>query len=312
MAKLDDETLVKYASQTEKALKAKTLSNLPNLSPDVVLHQDAFTLNHDIKGEADVKKYLQQYFDKYEFEHDTLAYAVNPDTSCSFSMGYDKGVCLKNKGSLPEEAGKPVSSIGLWKQVYNSDGKVKDIYFYRQMSADELHSKVKDPSKAAHASDEDLKDLIKFRGEELKKGPLEGAKCDKKRHEQLMKAAKAFSEVWQDGKTELAKPVLDENVVSKDLLFGNEIKGFENWSKMVKGIFENWESNNEISDYAVSYCGSKAFIHWSNKGKESKTGKENNLKGMSVLIFGDKDKASRVISFRQPLASERPNLMKEE
>ena len=94
MAKLDDETLVKYASQTEKALKAKTLSNLPNLSPDVVLHQDAFTLNHDIKGEADVKKYLQQYFDKYEFEHDTLAYAVNPDTSCSFSMGYDKVRCL--------------------------------------------------------------------------------------------------------------------------------------------------------------------------------------------------------------------------
>ena len=44
---------------------------------------------------------------------------------------------------------------------------------------------VKDPSKAAHASDEDLKDLIKFRGEELKKGPLEGAKCDKKRHEQV-------------------------------------------------------------------------------------------------------------------------------
>ena len=31
---------------------------------------------------------------------------------------------------------------GLWKQVYNSEGKVKDIYFYRQMSADELHSKV--------------------------------------------------------------------------------------------------------------------------------------------------------------------------
>lgn len=44
---------------------------------------------------------------------------------------------------------------------------------------------VKDPSKAAHASDEDLKDLVKFRGEELKKGPLEGAKCDKKRHEQV-------------------------------------------------------------------------------------------------------------------------------
>ena len=34
---------------------------------------------------------------------------------------------------------------GIWKQVYNSDGKVSDIYFYRQMSADELHTKVDSP-----------------------------------------------------------------------------------------------------------------------------------------------------------------------
>ena len=53
-----------------------------------------------------------------------------------------------------------------------------------------------------------------------------------------MNAAKSFSEVWQDGNTDLAKPVLDQNVVAKDLLFGNEIKGFDNWAKMVKGIFE--------------------------------------------------------------------------
>ena len=90
MAKFDAETLIKYATQTEKALTDKTLSALGNLSPDVVLHQEAFTLNHDIKGEAEVKKYLQTYFDKYEFEHDTLNYAVNPDTSCSFALSYDK------------------------------------------------------------------------------------------------------------------------------------------------------------------------------------------------------------------------------
>ncbi|DBB05177.1 TPA: hypothetical protein ACH3X3_010422 [Trebouxia sp. C0006] len=312
MAKFDAETLIKYATQTEKALTDKTLSALGNLSPDVVLHQEAFTLNHDIKGEAEVKKYLQTYFDKYEFEHDTLNYAVNPDTSCSFALSYDKNVHLKNKGSLPAEAVKPASTIGIWKQKYGSDGKVTDIFFYRQMSSDELYSKVKDPSKAASASDADIKDLVQFRGEELKKDTLAEAKTDNKRYDQLMKAAKTFSSVWQDGKTELAKPVLAEDVVSRDLLFGNEIKGYENWSKMVHGIFENWEANNEISDYAVSYCGSKAFIHWSNRGKESKTGKENNLKGMSLLIFGDKDKASRVLSFRQPLASERPHVMKEE
>lgn len=78
------------------------------------------------------------------------------------------------------------------------------------------------------------------------------------------------------------------------------------------GILQNWESNNEISDHAVSYCGNKAFIHWSNRGKESKTGKENNLKGMTVLIFGDGDTASHALSFRQPLASERESMMKGE
>ena len=90
MSKLDSETLVKYATQTEKALTDKTLSAISNLSPDVVLHQDAFTLQHDIKGEAEVKKYLQTYFDKYEYQHDTLGYAVNPDSSCSFALSYDK------------------------------------------------------------------------------------------------------------------------------------------------------------------------------------------------------------------------------
>ena len=33
---------------------------------------------------------------------------------------------------------------GIWKQKYGSDGKVTDIFFYRQMSADELHTKVPD------------------------------------------------------------------------------------------------------------------------------------------------------------------------
>lgn len=55
---------------------------------------------------------------------------------------------------------------------------------------------------------------------------------------QLMKQADKFSAVWQDGKPELAKDVLSDDVVSLDLLFGNAIKGYDNWSKMVKGIFE--------------------------------------------------------------------------
>lgn len=95
MTKFDQETLVKFATQTEKALTDKTLSAISNLSPDVVLHQDAFTLNHDIKGAEEVKKYLQAYFDKYEYEHDTLGYGVNPDSSCSFALSYDKVIAWR-------------------------------------------------------------------------------------------------------------------------------------------------------------------------------------------------------------------------
>ncbi len=45
---------------------------------------------------------------------------------------------------------------------------------------------VKDPSKAAHASNEDVKDLLQFRGEELKKDTLAEAKPDEKRYEQVL------------------------------------------------------------------------------------------------------------------------------
>ncbi len=44
---------------------------------------------------------------------------------------------------------------------------------------------VKDPSKAASASEADIKDLVQFRGEELKKDTLAEAKTDNKRYDQV-------------------------------------------------------------------------------------------------------------------------------
>ena len=69
---------------------------------------------------------------------------------------------------------------------------------------------------------------------------------------QLLKQAEKFSSVWQDGKPELAKSVLSEDVVSLDMLFGNAIKGYDNWSKMVKGIFE--VSDTTIQMICCLYC----------------------------------------------------------
>ena len=87
---LSAETLVKNASQTEKTLTAKDFAHLQNLSSSVTLHQDGFTLQKDVEGEEAVKKYLAAYFDKYDFTHETIAYAVNEKTNASFALAYDK------------------------------------------------------------------------------------------------------------------------------------------------------------------------------------------------------------------------------
>ena len=44
---------------------------------------------------------------------------------------------------------------------------------------------VKDPSKATHAADEDLKELVEFRGLEMKKDPWTEAKCSPERFEKV-------------------------------------------------------------------------------------------------------------------------------
>lgn len=44
---------------------------------------------------------------------------------------------------------------------------------------------VKDPSKAAHAADADLKELVESRGLEMKKEPFTEAKCSQERYDQV-------------------------------------------------------------------------------------------------------------------------------
>lgn len=88
------ESLVKNAAQTEKTLVAKDFAHLNNLSSSVTLHQDAFTLNKDIEGEEAVRKYLAAYFEKYDYTHETLGYAVNEKSKASFALAVDK-VCTQ-------------------------------------------------------------------------------------------------------------------------------------------------------------------------------------------------------------------------
>ena len=70
----------------------------------------------------------------------------------------------------------------LWQPHANLDVQILAGLRSSQMT----HSgvQVKDPSKAAHAADADLKELIENRGMEMKKEPFTEAKCDQKRYDQ--------------------------------------------------------------------------------------------------------------------------------
>ena len=114
---LSAETLIKNASQTEKTLVSKDFSHLNNLSSSVTLHQDGFTLNKDVEGEEAVKKYLAAYFDKYDYTHETLMYAVNEKTKASFALALDKVGARHLDNHAP-------SSIGDLLQVHACPGQL--------------------------------------------------------------------------------------------------------------------------------------------------------------------------------------------
>lgn len=61
-----------------------------------------------------------------------------------------------------------------------------------------LASQVKDPSKAAHAADADLKELVESRGLEMKKEPFTEAKCSQERYDQASLTAAGSNNASKD------------------------------------------------------------------------------------------------------------------
>lgn len=53
----------------------------------VTLHQDAVTLQADLKGLQSVKDYYKSYFDQYTYTHVPLVSAANINTNSVFSFG---------------------------------------------------------------------------------------------------------------------------------------------------------------------------------------------------------------------------------
>ena len=64
------------------------------------------------------------------------------------------------------------------------------------------------------------------------------------------------------------------------------------------------------STIAVTSNSNKAFIYWASHGEQTDTHQENHFYGLNLLIFNQEGKVKEILGFRQPLASERPQLLK--
>ena len=71
-----------------------------------------------------------------------------------------------------------------------------------------------------------------------------------------------------------------------------------------------WKPDQVKSSIAVTSDSNKAFIYWASHGEQTDTHQENHFYGLNLLTFNDEGLVKEIIGFRQPLASERPQLLK--
>ncbi|DBB18222.1 TPA: hypothetical protein ACH3X3_003189 [Trebouxia sp. C0006] len=265
-------TMLSTTQQIENIFVSQRVEDLDTLaSGKVTLHKDSITLNADIQGIDNLKKYYQ----------------AEPKD----------GVFTK----LDDKETAPSRCLSIFMYTFNSDGKVNDIKFLRQPSKDEMARKfVKSP---------DYSSIPKFDRAEFSAPKYwePSAENTKKLHA----AAAAFNEVWKSGDASIADKILDKDVTDYNLMFGGEPKtGAEEFKKMITGVFKIWSPDQVKCSIAVTSDSNKAFIYWASHGEQTDTHQENHFYGLNLLIFNEKGLVKEILGFRQPLASERPQLLK--
>jgi len=289
-----EEHLLQVSKDFDGVLSNRSTKELDSiLSSDVTLHKDGITLGSDIKGVSGVKDYMQAYIDKYDFEHDVIAGAVDEQANVTFSFWQDKGVRPHGDKfeDLPSHAKQPTETVGIWHLQLDGEGqKVKDIFFLRQLSPDETHRKlmeVPDQSTPFDPSD--------FKGSDVEQAPEQAEKNDK--------LASTYNDMWKNGDPSSAGDVLAEDFEQYQPVLGSTLKGKDNFVKLIHGFAENWKTKEHTSHIAVS-AGDKAFIWWQSTGTESKSGKEDSLYGLNLLVINPSGKIQKCVGFRQLTSGE--------
>eukprot|EP00891_Asterochloris_glomerata_P007219 jgi/Astpho2/7219/Aster-01532 len=294
--------LIFIAQQWEDVVQTGQVEDLNKLaSPGIVLHKDSVTLQSDLKGLDQVKNYYRGYAAKYDYKHSVLASAAWLKDNIAFTFTLDDDVKPKDGvfTKLDDKDTAPSRSVGIFKYVVNSEGLVTDIWFQRQPSKDEIARKFKNPPDYSEMH------LSPAQFEQYK------LHADADRTAKMHSAAVEFNNIWKTGDVGAVPKIFKEDYKDWNLLFGGVREGRQPFSEMIKMVFKSWRPQENKSDIAVTPDSNKAFIHWSASGEEADKGLHDEFYGMNMLLFDPKDcLITDVFGFRQPMASERPSLLK--
>lgn len=291
--KSDHEKKLLDASKSwDDAISSKDVASITSLlAKDAILHHDGITRGDDVVGADNILAWLQSYPNQYHYnKHEVIAGAVDENHNCAFAFFLDQGV---------KPAGQDVpatDTAGIWHHVFDSDDKVKEIWFLRQLSHDELETKMKNPPSQKSF------DWSQFKGS--------SEQPSEERAKQHDKAARTFNEIWRTGDPSPAKDIMTSDVLIYDPVMGNETKGVEAFQNMINGFAKEWQTKNNESSVAVS-AGDKAFIWWKNSGASKGSGDEDTLYGLNMLVFNSEGRISHAIGFRQPTKSESHAMLKD-
>lgn len=194
----------------------------------------------------------------------------------------------------------------MWKAVFNNDSSaVDDIYFLRQLHAEEAEHRLKDPKSIAKG------------GIDSSRYPkaTTAAEAEGQKHTEEQKAARKaaekFSEIWQTGDVSVAQEIMEEDVRSTDLMHGGELKGRQAWCDMIKKVFKDWKPTKSSYDVGVSMDGRVALVHWVSEGSIPESEQNIKMYGLNMLQINPKNgKIQESVGFRQFSPVEREKMLK--